>query len=439
MTALTFVRGQETQTFKALAPFVRENVERAAAIRAMQRIPAAYWPPEEARPLLDSIIAYIRRLPTRERTAPEALNALQLGDALASTLPLDQARLVRKELGELGVRVIRLGTVVDQMLFDKDRLVIKAGKPVEVIFENPDLMPHNFVVTQPGALEQIGLLAESTATQPGALERNYVPRSNKILLASRLLQPRESQKLSFNAPSEPGIYPYVCTYPGHWRRMFGALYVVEDLDEYLADPEGYLAKNSLPVEDELLKFNRPRKEWKFDDLASSVEPLDHGRSFNNGKQMFQVANCVACHRMNDLGNEIGPDLTKLDPKMKPADILKDILEPSAKINEKYQTYVFETSSGKVISGLVLEDSPERIKLIENPLTKADPVVLKPSEVVDRAKSPNSIMPKGLLDKLTRDEILDLVAYIAAGGNAKSPVFQGGGHEHAHAGGSGSGH
>ncbi len=213
-------------------------------------------------------------------------------------MPLDQAKLVRKELGELGVRVIRLGTVVDQMLFDKDRLVVKAGRPVEIIFENPDLMPHNFVVTQPGALEKIGLLAEATATQPGALERNYVPRSDKILLASKLLQPRESEKIAFTAPSKPGVYPYVCTYPGHWRRMYGALYVVEDLDEYLADPEGYLAKNSLPIEDELLKFNRPRKEWKFDDLASAVEPLEPGRSFNNGKQMFQVATCVACHKLN---------------------------------------------------------------------------------------------------------------------------------------------
>src|SRR3954453_3784712 len=106
------------------------------------------------------------------------------------------------------------------MLFDKDRLVVKAGKPFEVVFENPDLMPHNFVVTRPGALEEIGLLAEETATQPGALERNYAPRSDTILLARRLPQPRESQKISFNAPSELGIYPYVCTYPGHWRRMF---------------------------------------------------------------------------------------------------------------------------------------------------------------------------------------------------------------------------
>jgi putative membrane-bound dehydrogenase-like protein len=430
MLAMTFVRGRETETFRELAPFVRDNIDRHEAIKAIERIPSAQWPAEEARPLLDSIIAYIRRLPTRSRTASEAVAALQLADALAATLPLDQAKLIRAELGELGVRVIRLGTVVDQMLFDKDRLVVKAGRPVEIVFENPDLMPHNFVVTQPGALEEIGLLAESTATQPGALERNYVPQSKKILLASRLLQPRESQKLSFSAPRNPGVYPYVCTYPGHWRRMFGALYVVEDLDDYLADPEGYLARNSLPIEDELLKFNRPRKEWKFDDLASAVEPLEPGRSFSNGKQMFQVANCIACHRLSGVGNEIGPDLAKLDPKLKPVEILKEVLDPSAKINEKFQTYVFETESGKVLSGLVLEDTPERIKLIENPLAKAEPVVLKPSEIVARAKSPNSIMPKGLLDKLTREEILDLIAFVAAGANPQDPFFQGG-HEHAH--------
>src|SRR5262249_51247391 len=137
MTALTFVRGQETQTFRSLAPFVRDNVDRHAAIRALQRIPAAYWPPEEAQPLLESIVTSIRQLPASGRTAPEAVDALQLADALTATLPIDQARLIRKELSELGVRVIRLGTIVDQMLFDKDRLVVKAGRPVEIIFENP--------------------------------------------------------------------------------------------------------------------------------------------------------------------------------------------------------------------------------------------------------------------------------------------------------------
>ena len=60
----------------------------------------------------------------------------------------------------------------------------------------------------------------------GGMQRGYIPDSDKILLASRLLQAGDSQTLLFDAPTEPGVYPYVCTYPGHWRRMYGALYVV---------------------------------------------------------------------------------------------------------------------------------------------------------------------------------------------------------------------
>src|SRR5262249_28896788 len=243
MFALTSVRGKESEAFKAVAKYVRDADDRQSAIQALQRIPVAHWPKQEAKPLLDTLLRYIRSVPVAERTAPAVLDALQLADALASQLPLAEARQVRRELGDLGVRVLRLATVPDQMLFDKERLVVKAGKPVEIIFDNNDLMPHNFVVTQPGSLEAIGTLAEATATQPGALERGYVPPSDKVLLKSQLLQPRNAQKLRWTAPKEPGVYPYVCTYPGHWRRMYGALYVVEDLDEYLADPETYLTKH----------------------------------------------------------------------------------------------------------------------------------------------------------------------------------------------------
>ncbi len=430
MLALTSVRGQETATFKSLARFVRDDIDRHAAVQALQRIPTTHWPVDEAKPALQSLLAYIRKVPVKDRTSPAALDALQLADSLASLLSLEEAREVRKELGELGVRVIRIATIPDQMLYDKERIVVRADKPVEIIFENNDLMPHNLVVTQPGGLEEVGNLAEAQATQPGAIERHYVPSSSKVMHASRLLQPRDVQKLAFTAPKQPGVYPYVCTYPGHWRRMYGALYVVDDLDSYLADPESYLASHPLPIADELLKFTRPRKEWKIEDLAGSVEQLDHGRSFSNGKQLFQVANCAACHKLNAVGFEIGADLTKLDPKLKPAEILRDILEPSAKINEKYQTYMFQTDAGKTIVGLVVEDTAERVRVIENPLAKAEPTVLKPSEIVLRQKSPTSVMPKGLLDKLTREEILDLLAYVIARGDPKHKLFQGG-HDHGH--------
>ena len=65
---------------------------------------------------------------------------------------------------------------------------------------------------------------------------------------------------------------------------------------------GYLAAHPLPILDDLLKNNRPRKEWAFDDLASSVEGLSSGRSFANGKQIFEVASCVSCHRLNGVGD-----------------------------------------------------------------------------------------------------------------------------------------
>jgi putative heme-binding domain-containing protein len=430
MNALTFVRGKETATFTALVPYASKDADRRDAIRALQRIPSSYWPVDVAKPLLESVLGYLRRTPAKERSKPAAADALQFGYALAALLPADQSRPARKELGALGVPIIRLGTLPDQMLFDRERIVVQAGKPVAIVFENNDMMPHNFVITQPGSLEEIGLLAEATASRPGAQERDYVPVSSKAILASRLLQPRNTQKLDFTAPATPGVYPYVCTYPGHWRRMFGALYVVADLDGYLEEPEGYLARNKVLAADPLLKLNRPRKEWKWEELAPEVEHLASGRSFNNGKSLFQAATCSSCHRLNGVGQEFGPDLTKLDPKQQsPAEILRDILEPSLRINEKYCTYVFEMESGKQITGLILEETPATVKVIENPLAKAEPVILKRTDIAERKKSATSIMPKGLLDKLTRDEILDLISYVAAGGNPNHPLFQGEGHHH----------
>ena len=140
--------------------------------------------------------------------------------------------------------------------------------------------------------------------------------------------------------------------------MYGALYVVDDLDQYLASPESYLAAHPVPIVDEMLKSTRPRKEWTFDDLASSIAQLGTDRSFSNGKQLFQLATCVSCHKMSGTGNEFGPDLTKLDPKQTPADLLRNILEPSAKINEKYYSYLFEMENGQVVTGLIVAETPK---------------------------------------------------------------------------------
>ena len=72
---------------------------------------------------------------------------------------------------------------------------------------------------------------------------------------------------------------------------------------------------------------------------------------------------------------------------------------------------------------MLEENADTIKIIENPLAKAEPTVLRRGDVLERQRSKTSLMPKGLLDKLTRDEILDLVAYVASGANPEHPLFR----------------
>ena len=431
MLALTSVRGQEVKSFQSLAQFVRTDANRIDAIRAIQRIPRTFWPKEEAVGLLDIVLGHIKKIPAADRTAPAALDALEFADALASLLPAADAKKVRAELGELGVRVIRLHTLPERMSYDQELLVVKAGKPVEFVFENTDLMPHNFVIAVPGSMEELGKIAEATAAQPDAQARHFVPQSKKILLSSRLLQPREVQKLSFVAPTVPGVYPYVCTYPGHWMRMHGALYVVADLDDYLANPEAYLAKNPLAIKDPLLADRRPRTEWKYEDLVKDVTELK-GRNFANGKSMFQAGTCVACHKLENIGNEFGPDLMKFDEKWKTVDILKEIVDPSARINEKFQSFVFEMKNGKNYTGIILKEENGIVTIIENPLAKALPIEIKVDQIETRTKSPVSMMPKGLLDKMTKDEILDLIAYIYSRADKKHGLFQGeGGHEHGH--------
>jgi hypothetical protein len=68
-------------------------------------------------------------------------------------------------------------------------------------------------------------------------------------------------------------------------------------------------------------------------------------------------------------------------------------------------------------------------VIEDPLVKAEPVVLPKSDIADRTKSRISLMPKGRLDKLMREEILDLMAYVISRGEQKYPLFQGGHEKH----------
>jgi azurin len=87
-------------------------------------------------------------------------------------------------------------------------------------------MEHNFVLGASGSLEQIGNAADQMSTTPAGLAQQYVPDIGQVLAATPLIKPGESFRLQFTAPTMVGQYPYLCTFPAHWRLMNGVLNVV---------------------------------------------------------------------------------------------------------------------------------------------------------------------------------------------------------------------
>ena len=109
--------------------------------------------------------------------------------------------------------------------FDTDKLEVKAGSRVKVVFNNNDDMLHNFVITKPGAANAVGNAA--LRLNLNGPKMNYVPASADVLYHTNILQPETAESIYFVAPTEPGDYQFVCTFPGHSSLMQGILKVVK--------------------------------------------------------------------------------------------------------------------------------------------------------------------------------------------------------------------
>ena len=121
--------------------------------------------------------------------------------------------------------VLTIKVVEEQMKYDTKVITVKAGLPVVLTLENPDIMQHNLVVCKPGTVEKVGKAADALARDPKGLEKNYVPQLPDVLAATKLVNPGEAFTLEFVAPTKPGDYPFVCTFPGHWSIMQGIMRV----------------------------------------------------------------------------------------------------------------------------------------------------------------------------------------------------------------------
>ncbi|KAA5539065.1 hypothetical protein FYK55_25340 [Roseiconus nitratireducens] len=315
------------------------------------------------------------------------------------------------------LNVIKISCIPEKMLFSVDRIDARPGQSVKIVFTNPDATDHNLVLLRPGALAEVGMAANEMAKDPRNAKSDFIPRekSNLILHASPMIGPTRSSLihvLRFKAPTEPGVYPYVCTFPGHWVVMNGVMVVAKNAD----------------TADRMLADHQPTvvREWTMKDFAdfNADHPATDEDSLMQGAMAFVKARCNQCHVVGGHGVNLGPDLVASVKQLRGTELLRQMLEPSSKIHPDHQSYRFLLVDGRVVTGVIVEESNKAYRVATNLLTPNSLTNIRKRDVDVKIKSDVSPMPTGLLNVLTRDEIENLHAFLQAGGEIP-------GHSHHH--------
>ncbi len=123
----------------------------------------------------------------------------------------------------------------DGLRFDPPRFSAQPGEEVVISLENADSthQPHNFLILQPGKRDEVVQQALALGEKGPGVE--YIPNNPAILVHSSLLNGEATNKVKFTAPTEKGVYPYVCTMPGHGMVMYGAMYIGEKMPALAKD------------------------------------------------------------------------------------------------------------------------------------------------------------------------------------------------------------
>lgn len=126
---------------------------------------------------------------------------------------------------ERQTQIIEIDAVHRDMKYSLDKFEVNAGTAVEIWFTNKDEIRHNLLIIKRGSLEIVGKAADRMATTPKGVEKHWTPDIPEVLFVAPLLRLNETFKLKFIAPDNPGNYPFVCTFPTHWRMMNGTMIV----------------------------------------------------------------------------------------------------------------------------------------------------------------------------------------------------------------------
>jgi putative membrane-bound dehydrogenase-like protein len=189
---------------------------------------------------------------------------------------------------------------------------------------------------------------------------------------------------------------------GHKRNQWKA-----ELDQW----QKWYAEKFPNAESATLADAKPAFQWTYDQLLAYLEVKGRAGSIEAGRKLFEAAVCAKCHRIEQVGTGVGPDLTTLSSRFKRRDILEAIVYPSRALTDQYKSFLVATKDGQVLNGMKAPDEGDHIVLL---LSDASTVKLPKAAIEEIAESKQSVMPDGLLNQFSLEQIADLFAFLESG-------------------------
>ena len=165
------------------------------------------------------------------------------------------------------------------------------------------------------------------------------------------------------------------------------------------------------------------KKYTMQDLVPLVQTGLKNRDFDAGRKLFGEAACFACHRFDNQGGAVGPDLTILSGRFSSRDILESIVEPSKQISDQYGSVNLIKLDGKVVHGRIINLAGDSFRVQTDMLNPGSLVNVDRKQIDEMIPSKISMMPEGLLNVLKEEEILDLMAYLLSRGDRANAMFK----------------
>ena len=388
---------------------------RFAARTAIEKVPVAQWADKaitEKNPFtqLGGLLS-LARLGTKDHQ-PAVIKAL---------LAHDYAKLNQQERFDLlrayGLAFIRLSAPSDEQ---KTAIIAKLDPhyPAETASENIELSNILGYLQAPNIIARSVKLINTAPTQ-----------EEQIAIAKNI----RHVKQGWNDDLEKQLFTWFTRAAGYK----GGASFTNFIDEIKKDSLARLSDerkealadiiNAKPITKNPLTSNREVKfvkNWTMKDLKPLLGVgLEGNRDFKNGREMFAAATCYACHRFNQEGGGIGPDLTSAGGKFSPHDLLESIIEPSKEISDQYGSITFNMKDGSQIIGRIANLRGDEYKVITDLMAPGKMTGIKTQDIKSSEPTKFSMMPPGLLNTLEDEDILDLLAYILSKGDKSNPLFQ----------------